>query len=156
LAIRGQKPKPSYLRAIDGGAGHRPLNEDEPKPPGKLLEPPAFLSDSQRDLWFAKLADVPPGMLTRIDASVFTNWVVACDLYDQALRKVNEYGLLVKAPITGTPMQSPALSILNRQARDISKFASELGFTPTSRTRVKVDRRTKKQSPFGELKELGD
>jgi P27 family predicted phage terminase small subunit len=95
-------------------------------------------------------------MLTRIDASVFTNWVVACDLYDQALRKVNEYGLLVKAPITGTPMQSPALSILNRQARDISKFASELGFTPTSRTRVKVDRRTKKQSPFGELKELGD
>src|ERR1039458_9560068 len=57
MAIRGQKPKPSYLRAIDGGAGHRPLNEDEPKPPGKLLEPPAFLSDSQRDLWFAKLAE---------------------------------------------------------------------------------------------------
>jgi phage terminase small subunit len=36
------------------------------------------------------------------------------------------------------PVQSPYLSILNKQAMIMLKAASEMGFTPASRSRVEV------------------
>ncbi|MEA2822497.1 MAG: hypothetical protein QOJ86_4501, partial [Bradyrhizobium sp.] len=40
-----------------------------------------------------------------------------------------------KSP-TGYPMQSPYISIANRQAEIMMRIASEFGFTPASRSRI--------------------
>ena len=45
-------------------------------------------------------------------------------------------GLLINAPNTGVPMQSPYLAIANKQAQIMTKAAIEMGFTPASRSRI--------------------
>ena len=42
---------------------------------------------------------------------------------------------MVKSP-TDYPMQSPYVSIANRQAEIVMKIAAEFGFTPASRGRI--------------------
>ena len=37
------------------------------------------------------------------------------------------------------PIQSPYISIINKQASLMIKAASEMGFTPASRSRVEID-----------------
>jgi phage terminase small subunit len=44
---------------------------------------------------------------------------------------------MVKSP-AGYPMQSPYISIANRQAEIMMRIASEFGFTPASRSRILV------------------
>jgi hypothetical protein len=64
---------------------------------------------------------------------------VAEDLHREAAEKVNQYGLLTKSPNAGLPLQSPYLPILNKQAQIMLKAAAELGFTPSSRSRVQIE-----------------
>jgi phage terminase small subunit len=42
---------------------------------------------------------------------------------------------MVKSP-SGYPVQSPYVSIANRQAEIMMRIASEFGFTPASRSRI--------------------
>ncbi len=44
---------------------------------------------------------------------------------------------MVKSP-TGFPIQSPYVSIANRQAEIMLRIASEFGFTPASRGRISM------------------
>lgn len=154
--MRGRKPKPTYLRALDGGAARRPLDRaDEPRPAGDLFDPPPELSPRQQAIWRHAIAHAPPGMLTKLDQSVFLSWVVAVDTLELARQKVTELGLLVKTR-DGNTMQNPYLSIQNKQAAIVMKAAAELGFSPTARTRVKVPKQAPRDNPFGELRTLDD
>jgi hypothetical protein len=51
------------------------------------------------------------------------------------MEQIQKYGTMVKSP-TGYPIQSPYLSIANRQAELMMRVASEFGFTPASRSRI--------------------
>jgi hypothetical protein len=51
--------------------------------------------------------------------------------------QIQKFWTMVKSP-TGYPMQSPYLSIANRQAELMMRIASEFGFTPASRSRISV------------------
>jgi P27 family predicted phage terminase small subunit len=155
---RGRKPKPSYLRVLDGtDAKAKHARPEEPQPDGELRAPPHWLTERQKDLWRSALATVPPGLLRELDSSVFTVWVVASDAHSEAAQKVAQFGQMVKSPVTGTPMQSPYVSIMNKQAQLMLKAAAEMGFTPSSRTRVKVQKKKPGTgSPFGDLKSLSD
>lgn len=152
--MKGRKPKPSYLRVLDGNAGRRPLNKDEPKPEHALRDPPASLSDRQKEIWRDALAQAPPGMLTTLDSSVFKVWVVACDFHDQANDMVTKHGVFMKTK-AGAPIQSPWMHVVNKQSQIMMKAAAEMGFTPSSRSRVKVEGAAS-SSKFAELKEVSD
>ena len=137
--MRGGKPKPTHLKLIEGNRGRRPLNKREPKCVGDLASPPAWFNQSQRDGWNYAISNSPRGMLKLLDRSTLTAWVIAEDLHRQATLAVTENGLVVRSPDKGVPMQNPYLAIINRQALIMLKAASDLGFTPSSRSRVKVD-----------------
>ena len=68
--------------------------------------------------------------------SVLEVWACAADLYRKAQAGIAKTGLLVKAPNTGVPMQSPYLAIANKQAQIMTKAATEMGFTPAARSRI--------------------
>ena len=136
--MRGRKPKPTALKVIAGNPGKRALNAHEPQPRADLAEPPAWLTERQKVTWREVIELSPPGLLKDVDASLFAVWVVAFDLYQEASEKLARTGMLIKAPNTGVPMQSPFLAIVNRQAQIMLKAASEMGFTPASRSRVVV------------------
>jgi hypothetical protein len=54
----------------------------------------------------------------------------------RANEKLEDLGLLIKAPNTGLPLQSPYLPVLNRQTEIARKLAAELALPPAQRNRV--------------------
>ena len=56
-------------------------------------------------------------------------------MWAEATEAVQKYGTMVKSP-SGYPVQSPYVSIANRQAEIMMRIASEFGFTPASRSRI--------------------
>lgn len=153
--MRGRKPKPSYLRVLDGNAGHRPANLEEPAPAGDLVLPPAELNETQQRVWRDAMACAPPGMLKLIDGSVFRNWVIATDMVEQLRADVQRYGRIIKGK-DGAAMVNPLLRELRGYMDKVRQHAAELGFSPTARPRVKVPKPTKAGNPFADLKSLGD
>jgi P27 family predicted phage terminase small subunit len=156
--VRGRKPLPTYLKLLSGNAGRRPINDAEPIPEGDLVAAPEWMTEEQRKVWDVAIADAPPGLLRRLDASILVVWVIAKDLHRDASEKIARYGAVIKAPGSGIPMQSPYVGVLNRQAQIMLKAASEMGFSPSSRSRVKVEGRKPgaKGNKFADLQELGD
>jgi P27 family predicted phage terminase small subunit len=152
----GPPPKPTHLKLLTGNPGKRAINHDEPRPVGDLDEAPEWLTPLQRQIWSEAIAAAPPGLLKRLDASILCAYVVAADLHKLASQKVVEWGAIIKAPITGVPMQSPWVSIMNKQAAIMMRAAAEMGFSPSSRSRVKIEHNKAASSRFSELKELGD
>lgn len=123
---------------ITGNPGHRPLPTNEPMPVGNLEATPDFLTASQQEGWRYVLEKAPYGLLKDIDRSILMVWVVADDMYKQALDKVAKHGLLWKSPSGGVPGTSPFVHIMNRQADVMMRAVNELGFSPASRTRIKM------------------
>ena len=134
---RGRKPKPTALKLVEANPGKRALNKREPKPRGNLYDPPDWLTDDQRKGWEYAIESAPLGLLKRVDRSTLVAWVVAEDLHRQAVEKLNTGAMLIKTP-NGMPVQSPFLSIVNKQAQIMLKAAAEMGFTPASRSRVEM------------------
>lgn len=139
---RGKRPTPTYLKIVANNPGRRPLNTAEPQPQGDLKTAPLWLTEQQRENWAYAIAEAPPGLLKRLDSALLTIWVIAEDLHRQASEKLAQTGMLVKAPHTGLPIQSPYMPIINKQASIMIKAAAELGFTPSSRTQISSDRPT--------------
>lgn len=152
--MTGRRPKPTHLKLIAGNPGKRPLNQDEPIPVGDLVDPPEWMTDSQQAGWRYAIEHAPLGLLKRLDLSVLSVWVVAQDLHRDAAEKVARYGAIIKAPNTGVPIQSPYVAVLNKQASIMMKAAAEMGFTPSSRSRVRTEKQAQSGNPFEGLKEI--
>jgi len=141
--MRGRKPKPTHLRLIEGNPGKRRINKSEPKPSGRLLAAPPEFSATQRALWDYAIQHAPYGLLTMLDRDVLVVWCVACEMQRRAIAaqaKIDDAGglpLLTRTP-EGHLVQSPYLPIINRQSAIMLKAAAELGFTPSSRSRIEI------------------
>ena len=149
--MAGRKPKPTTLKLIQGNPGKRELNKREPQPVGNLTDAPDWMTESQKEGWDYAIANAPRGLLKHLDASLLASWVVAQDLHRDAAQKVAKYGMLVKTPNTGQMIQSPYMAVLNRQATLMMKAASELGFSPTSRSRIVLTEEAVGDDPWAKL-----
>ena len=150
--MRGRKPKPTQLKLVDGNPGHKPLNMNEPQPVGDLAEPPEWLSPSQVANWNYAIDNAPAKLLKKLDKNILTVYVIAEDLYFQASQHVNRNGLVVRSPVKGEPMQNPYLAILNKQSQILIKAAAEMGFTPSSRSRIVVqEEEVTNDNPFAQF-----
>lgn len=136
--MRGAKPKPTHLKLLAGNPGKRPLNRNELRPQGDLHDAPEWLTDEQKAGWTYAIANAPAGLMKRLDRAALTAFVVAEDMHRQASVAVGKFGLVTKSQTLGVPMQNPYLPIVNRQAQIMLKAAAELGFSPSSRSRVQV------------------
>lgn len=155
--MRGRKPTPSHLRVIAGNPGRRPINPDEPKPKAELPdEAPAFLSDRQKEIYRQARASAPAGLLGDLDESIFVRWVVAYDAFQQYNDQVLAYGLWVKGK-GGGHAPNPAIAQREKMGKAMHQAAAELGFTPSARSRVKIDPNAgKTKNPFSDLRAFGE
>jgi phage terminase small subunit len=139
MALRGRKPKSLAEKRLTGNPGKRPLRPVVPEPPtdGALLCPVAVRDDPRAAAyWDLFLASTAPGHLTSVDAPLLARLCVALVLADAATAQVRTVGLLVKAPHTGLPIQSPWVAVMNRQTEIARKLAAELALPPAQRGRV--------------------
>ena len=139
---QGRRWNESKIKAITGGDDitARLMHQDffTYIPEGLLVEPPDYMPEGAKAAWRYALECAPPTLIRKLDMSVLEIWACAADLYRQAQAGIGKTGLLVKAPHSGVPMQSPYLAIANKQAQIMTKAAIEMGFTPASRSRISI------------------
>lgn len=134
--MRGRRPKPTRLKALTGNPGKRPFNEDEPRPEPAIPDCPPELGPIARREWDRLVGELASlRLLTNLDRAALAAYCGAYALWAEATEAIQKYGAMVKSP-TGFPIQSPYVSIANRQAEIMMRIASEFGFTPASRGRI--------------------
>jgi phage terminase small subunit len=138
MTQRGRKPKPVAAKIAAGNPGKRPLSTLVPAPiRGDMLCPQSVQRNQRASAYWAMyLANAAPGHLLPIDAPLLARLCVALAFADEAHDQIENLGLLVKAPNTGLPIQSPYLPVLNRQTEIARKLASELALPPSQRNRI--------------------
>lgn len=140
FAMRGRKPKPTVLKLLAGNPGKRKLNDREPKP-GPLGEscPEELSSPDARSEWDRTIAPaIARGQITSADR-VFA--IAHCELWAtwrSQLADAAKHAHVVAAGKSNHPMPNPARGMANRTLQLLAKIDSELGLTPSSRSRVYV------------------
>jgi len=129
--MKGRKPKPFYLKDLDGNTGHR-AKKPSPKPRIELAGPPSHLNDAARRE-YERLADTCH-WLTAADSGVVEAAAVQFALWRQALEVLERDGLCYKAnDLTKT---HPAFRVASQAVALYLRACSELGASPVSRARV--------------------
>lgn len=141
----GRKSKPTILKVLQGNPGKRPLNKKEAMPAATMPDCPSHLSDRARREW-ARTGPILNriGLLTEADKAAFAAYCVAYARWADAEEQLIKHGLLVKYPSKVAEgqfvlQQSPMLGIANRSMDQMKSFLSEMGMTPSSRSRIQVD-----------------
>src|ERR1044071_2950431 len=134
--MRGRRPKPTRLKVLTGNPGKRQLNADEPMPEIAIPECPMELGPVARKEWDRMAPQLAAlRILTHLDRAALAAYCGAYAMWAEATEAIQKFGTMVKSP-TGYPVQSPYVSIANRQAEIMMRIASEFGFTPASRSRI--------------------
>src|SRR5690606_18231720 len=134
--MRGRTPKPTRLKILTGNPGKRPLNTSEPEPEPAIPECPAELGPVARREWDRLTGELSKlKLLTNLDRAALAAYCGAYALCAEATEAIQKFGTMVKSP-SGYPIQSPYVSIANRQAEIMMRISSEFGFTPASRSRI--------------------
>lgn len=126
MARRGRKPLPRSRASVGASLGALPRC-------------PPHLSDVARREWRRLAAPLhAAGILTLADRSALAAYCQAYARWSEAERKLAETPVLLKTP-SGYVQQSPWLSIANKQLEIMGRYMSELGLTPSARTRLDRD-----------------
>ena len=143
----GPKPRTSYMRMLEGGAGHRPV-KDNPEPPqrDRLPAPPRGLGTWGSRMWrlYGKqLQDL--GVLTQLDEPAF---FTLCETYERYMFSKREYGKLgaVVQTTNGNLIQNPHLGIMSTAIKQMTGLFALFGMTPTDRARLDIPDQATKQS----------
>jgi hypothetical protein len=138
MALRGRKPKSLAEKRLTGTLRKHPVTPAVPEPPEGDLPCPLEVERNPRaaSYWEMYLASTAPGHLAPLHAPLLTRLCLALAYADEATAQVQAVGLLVKAPNTKLPIQSPWLAIMNRQTEIARKLAAELALPPAQRSRA--------------------
>lgn len=145
--IRGRKPKPTHLKVVTGNPGRRPLNQQEIEPPRRRSapKPPPHLLPEANAEWKRLAPSLSLlGILSDLDVAPFAAYCQSYARWVQAERLLatlagqdatGRDAMLIKTRAGGvTP--NPLIWVARNAANDMVRYASEFGFTPSSRTRV--------------------
>jgi len=124
------------MKVLTGNPGKRPMNKHEPKPEPIVPDCPTELGPVARREWDRLASELAKlKILTALDRAALAAYCGAYALWAEATEVIQKYGTMVKSP-SGYPIQSPYVSIANRQAEIMMRIASGFGFTPASRSRI--------------------
>jgi P27 family predicted phage terminase small subunit len=138
--MRGRRPKPTRLKVLTGNPGKRPLNHEEPRPTPEIPDCPSELGPAARREWDRLVGELGKlRLLTNLDRAALAAYCGAYALWSEATEAIQKFGTMVKSP-SGYPIQSPYVSIANRQAELMMRISAEFGFTPASRSRISTPR----------------
>ena len=138
--MAGRKPLPVAVKKIKGTLQKCRTNSKEPRPQGRLGEPPEYMSEIAKEAWTYAVQNAPPGLLSSLDATVLERWANCAGLYREALAKINRSGvsgMIIKTP-SGILRRSPLMDVIRDLALEMKGYESEMGFTPASRSKVQV------------------
>lgn len=144
---RGRKATPTALKKLRGNPGKRKISDAEPKFERKIPTCPKHITGEARKEWrrLCTLLDTQ-GLLTQVDRAALAAYCQAYARWAEAEQMVKKSGAVLRSEKGGF-YQNPYLSIANRAIDQMIKIGSEFGMSPSSRTRLKVE----KPSDFDQL-----
>lgn len=138
--MKGKKPKPTALKKLAGNPGKRALNPGEPQPERKKPTRPRYLSDEAKKVWTRVAGELYQlGLLTRLDQHALAVYCEAVARWIHAQEMCELEGYVITTD-KGNLIQSPWVAIMNRSIEQIRQLGAEFGMTPSSRTRIHVER----------------
>lgn len=139
--MRGRKPKPTALKVLAGNPGRRPLNNAEPKyPDGGEMQPPRHLDRVARYEWRRVVKELSSaGLLKTVDRSALAAYCQAYSQWVSVTKQLRDQPITLISP-SGYAYPNPLLGIQKRALETMYKFMTEFGMTPSSRSRVKVEK----------------
>lgn len=138
MAKPGPAPTPTHLRVVRGVRPDR-INKSEPQPKGSEPKCPTWLSREAKAVWKRTAEQLRQmGLLFEADQDVLVAYVGAVVNYRRATEIVESEGVLVEGRRDGM-VTNPAVRVQRDAAQQIRMLASELGLTPSSRTRLKAE-----------------
>ena len=136
---QGRKPKPTYLKVVEGNKGKRPVNKSEPKPGQASTMPPPYLIPEAKKIWKRLVPELKKlHLFTKIDRDMFAAYCTALARAKEADAAVTEHGLTYTSYSEKggeTIKRRPETIILTEQLKLAKALAAEFGLTPSSRTR---------------------
>jgi len=152
--MRGRKPKRSALRILEGTdkRADRPIDRREPQPktPAKLT-PPRHLSKEAKKAWRKLAAPLAAcGVLTEMDTVALEQMANLYARYLVAVEKLAEHGPIMMYTPDDSPVPAvwynPWRAEMDKVQKAIQSLLAEFGMTPSSRTRVAVEKPKDKDS----------
>lgn len=138
--MRGRKPKPNVVKFLTGNPGRRRLNENEPKPGALSSACPEFLTGEAASEWNRTIVPaIETGQITAADRA---GAIAHCELWAtwrEQLEEAAKHSHVVAVGPNKHPMPNPARTMANKTLQLLLKTDAELGCTPSSRSRVKVE-----------------
>jgi P27 family predicted phage terminase small subunit len=146
--MAGRKPKPTALKELQGNPGKRALNKSEPQPAGSPKCPP-HLDKAAKAEW-RRISDelTRLGLLTMVDRAALAAYCASWSRWVSAEESIRKFGLVIKSPKSGYPVQNPYVGIGNTALDTMRKFLTEFGMTPASRSRLSVEPLAPEADPF--------
>lgn len=128
------------MKELNGNAGKRPLNKKEPKPKSVIPQCPNHLDGSARTEWKRITIELHAlGMISNVDRAALAICCTAWADYVKACNKLKKEGEVIVSDKGGL-YQNPWMAIKKRSMEQIAKFYAEFGMTPSSRSRVRVEK----------------
>jgi P27 family predicted phage terminase small subunit len=135
--MRGRKPQPLEVALARNNPGRRPLNFNAPKHETIDTTIPPELTGNAVAIaeWTRIVEPLAHGHCTVVDRTVLLAY---CEKFAQWRKLEGQAATedaVVRAP-SGYPVPNPIIGLANKTYALMLKTASELGITPTSRTRI--------------------
>ena len=143
---RGRKPKPTAVKEIEGTFEKNPQrrNEREPVAPDGAPDCPDYLCDLAKiEWWYMCNVLDEMGLLSRADRAAleiycqtFAQWREACQMVAKegaVVQMQTKAGIITK--------RNPFDIIRERNAATCARLLAEFGLTPSSRSRVQVEKK---------------
>ncbi|MCP1312985.1 MULTISPECIES: phage terminase small subunit P27 family [unclassified Halomonas] len=149
---RGRKPKPSHLKAVQGNAGKRAVNHDEPQCEelDDVPLPPEWLSPIGIEMW-ERVAPwlIGSKILTGSDLHNLEAFCAAYSRWRLAEQDIAKNGIVV--PGLNSDVKNPACTEANAALKQMALYGSALGLDPSSRSRLAVPGAKDASNPFKDL-----
>lgn len=147
--VTGRRPKPNVLKLLQGNPGGRKLNRHEPT--GEPLSPecpPELSSADSRAEWQRGI--VPAIQVGQITARDRIFAIAHCELWAtwrSQLADAARHPHVVSSGPTKHPIPNPARCMANKTFLLLARVDVELGFTPSSRSRIVVEPKAQSGQP---------
>ena len=134
--MRGRKPTPDAIKALNGNPGKRKLNLPMPSVGCPKPTCPGHLGSEAKKEWRRMLKTLTTlGLLAATDRAALAAYCQAYGRWVEAEKKVAEVGLVAQTA-AGNVIQNPYLAVANKAMEQMKGYLIEFGMTPSSRARI--------------------
>lgn len=132
----GRKSKPTAQKKLEHAQKCR-INQDEPKYKPAHGVPPDYLDSLAKDEW-ARVWPEVKNVISIPDSQILAGYCAAFSRWRAADDKIKDGQNLTEETPNGAIQTSPYVSQARNWMNLMVKYASELGFTPAARSKVKA------------------